>query len=711
MRGFAQRVYGQPMRFDRIVWRDLRAHRWDYALTGAMVAIALLALATRIDVQSADAHLFRPDTWVGWVVTIAVCATLVGRRRWPMETLALGLVLLLPIEFSHQRDTVAFFAVVITLYSVAAYLPLRFALRGVALMAAFYVVLLATGTILLTSVPLIGLLFLTVAFAFGLAVQHSRRSEHRESEIAIGRATAAIEIAEMEAANERLRMAQELHDVVAHSLSVIAVQAGIGAHLMNRLPAEAARSLLAIRSTCDSTGIELGRLVAILRNGTATDSTAAPTIATISTLVEQIRCTDLAVTLNINGDLGAVPAGASLAAYRIVQEALTNIVRHAGSPVHAAVTIEAMDDHIFLAVVDDGRGLTVTDAIAHSGGNGLIGMRERAQMYGGDVQAGPRPGGGFRVRATLDTRAESVAIQPTLPMANPVIDDGPRHDRRRLSPSAWDTALAMIMAVISIVEAAASHPSTAGPHFTPTDAWAISLRLGCAAMLAFRRRYPTASYAVAWVLGLALSIGDYQVGVITLILWIALYSVAAHATSRRVVAAILGTLLGIAMIAASKPPDLSVSGAVWASVFFFASAVLGEVMRRDRGRRATELNERRNDAAARTRHSRLVLTNERLRIADELGTILTRSIDAIALYAEAGSHHVDGDTDAARDALQSISTISRDALNDLRRLLKHLRTASDATNYTPISSADSVHTIDSNDSVGSVDGTAAGVAR
>ena len=674
------------MRFDRIVRRDLRAHAWDYALAGSMVAVALVALVTRIDVQDADAHLFGPDNWVGWVVTIAVCVTLVGRRRWPLRALASALILILPIEFSHQRDTVAFFAVLIALYSVAAYLPLRLAVRGLAQMAAFYVVLVATGTILLTAVPLLGLSLLTVAFASGLAVHRKRASDHRASEIAIERAAAAIETAEVVAADERLRMAQELHDVVAHSLSVIAVQAGIGAHLIDRRPTEAARSLDAIRCTCDSTGVELDRLVGILRTGTVSDSTTAPSVATIATLVDQSRSTDLAVTLNIDGELATVPAGVSLAAYRIVQEALTNIVRHAGSPVAATVTIKATDDHIGLTVDDNGRGVTVHEAATHGGGNGLVGMRERAHMYGGDVHAGPRPGGGFRVRATLDTRTGISPIQPTYQATALPVDLEPNPDRRRLSPPTWDAALAILMAAIAILEVIASHPTPGGPDFMPNDVWALSLRLGCAATLAFRRRYPTVSYAFAWVLGLVLIIGDYQFGVLTLVLLIGLYSVTAHATPPRVISAAVGTVAGITIVALSKPPDLSASGAVWASVFFAGSAVTGHVMRRDRSRRATELNERQIDAAARTRHTHLVLTNERLRIADELRTVLTRSIDTIARHAETGSRLVDSDIDVTGDALRAISTISRDALNDLRRLLTHLRNPTEGSNYSPISS-------------------------
>ena len=383
------------MRLDRIVRRDLGAHSWDYALAGSMVAVALVALVTRIDVQDADAHLFGPDTWVGWVVTIAVCLTLIGRRRWPLRALASGLLLMLPIEFSHQRDTVAFFAVLITLYSVAAYLPPRLALRGAAQMAAFYVVLIATGTVLLTAVPLLGLLFMTVAFASGLAIQRNRTSEHRESETALERAAAAIETAEVEAAAERLRMAQELHDVVAHSLSVIAVQAGIGAHLIDRRPAEAARSLDAIRSTCDSTGIELDRLVAVLRTGTVPDSTAAPSIAMIATLVEQIRSTDLAVNLNIEGELATVPAGVSLAAYRIVQEALTNVSKYANcSEVH--IDLAGSEGVLTLEVTDDGKGFSL-DAIDKKNSFGLKGLNERAATASGWLDISSTPGKGTAI--------------------------------------------------------------------------------------------------------------------------------------------------------------------------------------------------------------------------------------------------------------------------------------------------------------------------
>jgi signal transduction histidine kinase len=685
MRGGTTKVYGQLMRFVHAVRRDIRAHAWDYALAGGMVAVAIVALITRIDVQDADVDRFRPDTWWGWVITITVCASLAGRRRWPLRILAGGLILVLPLEFALQRDTVAFFALVLALYTVAAYLPLRLAARGVGLLVAFYAVLASTGTIVLSAVPLLGPLFLAAAFVLGLIIRRSRARQHSDAQAAIEQAAAAIETAELDAADERLRLAQELHDVVAHSLSVIAVQAGIGAHLIDRQPAEAARALEAITTTCTTTKHELSRLVSILRNGAAADAISAPTIAEIGVLIEQVRSTDLPVSLSVMGDLTAVPAGVSLAAYRIVQEALTNVVRHAGTGAAATVTIQVSADDIDLTIDDDGHGAVPQEIAPRSGANGLVGMGERARLYGGNVQSGPRPGGGFRVRAALQFHSDTSTItNPDRPAPPTPADADDKRNRRRASPVIWDGALAALMATIATLEVIAAHQTATGPQFTPTHLWAFVLRLASCATIVFRRRYSTSAYAAAWVFGLALTIGDYQVGVMVFVLWIGLYSVAAYATTRQLIGTLVATTVGIAIIVWSKPPDLNGTDAVWAGAFFAASAIAGYVVRRERDRSAAELDERQDASAAHSRQARLALASERLRIADELGTVVTRSIDTISHHANTGSQAITTDTGVARDALQAISMISRDALNDLRRLLKHRRTSSTATTYTPV---------------------------
>ena len=289
------RAYGHAMKFVHTVGRDVRARVGDYTLAAAMIGVAVVALATRIDVRDIDAGRYRPDTWWGWAATISVCAALVGRRRWPLRTLAVVLVLLLPLELGHQRDTVAFFVMVITFYSVAAYLPKRLAWRGVALVS-----VLVWRAARERQVPRCRLCrssaqsFSSAAFGLGLMIQRSRTWQSRAIDVATEQAAAAIEEVELRGADERLRMAQELHDILAHSLSVIAVQAGIGAHLIDRDPVEASRALDAIRLTCDTTDGELSSSRS--RSSDTDDATvpaSAQTIANVAVLAEQIRTADV----------------------------------------------------------------------------------------------------------------------------------------------------------------------------------------------------------------------------------------------------------------------------------------------------------------------------------------------------------------------------------------------------------------------------------
>ncbi len=705
-----RRVYGHWMRLVPAARRDIRAHPGDYGLAAAMVAVALVALASRIDVQNADEHMFHPDTWWAWAATLTICAALVGRRRWPRAALAVAVALVLPLELARQRDTVAFFAVVIALYSVAAHLPLRRAGWGAVLVATLYAVLAATGTVALSAVPVLGPGFLIAAFALGSLIHRGRARQRHDVEVAIEQAAAAIESDDLRAADERLRLARELHDVVAHSLSVVAIQAGIGAHLVERQPAEAARSLDVIRATCVSTRSELTRLVDVLRHGASSFSPPAsgpppkpPGIGDVAGIVEQIQATGVPVILTLDGDLAAVSDGVSLAGYRIVQEALTNVVRHAGPGAEATVTVGAAGPDLLLVIEDNGRGDTTPAGGAQAGGHGLMGMEERARIYGGAIEAGPRPGGGFRVRTTLrgDTTAAagpgggpdgapgSGADGEVAPGAGSGDDRPAGPDCRRSlvgrwrpSPTMVDAGLAAALAVLALVEVVGSHATASGPQFAPTHLGAVVLRLACAATVAGRRRHPSAAYAAAWVPALALSLTDHQVGVMVFVLWIGLYSVAAYAPRRHLAAAVAGTGAGLVVVARFHPPDLTGAGAIWAAVFFAASAIAGHVVRQDRDRRRAELEERTSAAAARTRQARLALVTERLRIADELSAVISRSIDTIALRADAGPGIAPG-SGAERAALEAISLISRDALGDLRRLLAHLRTPGEPASHHP----------------------------
>lgn len=211
------------------------------------------------------------------------------------------------------------------------------------------------------------------------------------------------------ASEERLRIAQELHDVLAHNISLINVQAGVALHLMDEQPEQARSSLTAIKQASKDALGELRSVLDVLRHGDEEAPRApSPTLARLDELVSRSEAAGLPVQTTVEGSPRPLPPGVDLAGYRIVQEALTNIARHAG-PASATVRVTYGDDEITVEIDDDGRGRSGPGPAASSpsGGNGIPGMRERAAVLGGELDAGPRPGGGFRVRARLPLQKQS----------------------------------------------------------------------------------------------------------------------------------------------------------------------------------------------------------------------------------------------------------------------------------------------------------------
>jgi signal transduction histidine kinase len=251
-------------------------------------------------------------------------------------------------------------------------------------------------------------------------------------------------------AEERLRIARELHDVVAHSMSVIAVQAGYGQYVIDSSPAAARDALGAIQATSRDALEEMRRMLGVLRQqdaasapavtappavaGTAAREAAeaaadapgapaaargptgmsaplapAPGLARLGRLIERTNGAGVQVSLECSGQVRAVPAGVDLSAYRIIQEALTNVVKHAGGGAHCVVSLDYGEEALHIRVTDDGGGSLVLSPASPRGlgvpvagtGHGIIGMRERANLCGGDFRAGALPGGGFEVNATL----------------------------------------------------------------------------------------------------------------------------------------------------------------------------------------------------------------------------------------------------------------------------------------------------------------------
>lgn len=238
---------------------------------------------------------------------------------------------------------------------------------------------------------------ITVSWTTGFVL--SRRSEHaRElSERAERLEREQRDAAERAVTEERQRIARELHDVIAHSVSVMTVQAGAVRRLLKPEQEKERKALETVESTGREALTEMRRLVGLLReHGAMPEFSPQPGMATIDSLLDGVRAAGLPVDLEVDGEPRDLPPGVDLTAYRVVQEALTNALKYAG-PAHAWVAVGWGEDELELEIANDGLG----DGDGTGGGHGLTGMRERVSLYGGEIESGPRNGGGYVVRARL----------------------------------------------------------------------------------------------------------------------------------------------------------------------------------------------------------------------------------------------------------------------------------------------------------------------
>ena len=321
--------------------------------------------------------------WLGWTILIAGIAPLALRRIWPLSSYLAGLVIVaaaIPIGGPVMAFTV--FSAACALYIVTSYGDNRVARVGIAAglleIGVFAVTVPNPSTVTTLNVGGAALMV-----SFGLAHLLRFRREHavwlRENH------------AQQAVSEERLRIAREMHDVVAHSMSLIAVKAAVGNHVAVDHPEEARDALRVIEDTSRETLAELRRMLGVLRTGdTETALTPAPTLAELRALAER---TGQVVDLTVDG-LDELPGGVGQSVYRIAQEALTNVVKHAQAT-RVTIRVAGSDGEVSVEVLDDGLGAT-----DFTPGHGLIGMRERVAVYGGEFSAGPVPDG-FRVFARL----------------------------------------------------------------------------------------------------------------------------------------------------------------------------------------------------------------------------------------------------------------------------------------------------------------------
>jgi signal transduction histidine kinase len=340
---------------------------------------------------------------VGYVLVLLHTLPLVARRRFPGTVL--GICVASGLAFAALFMPPSFLgpAMPVAVYSVAAYGRRWVSLAGLVVAELGLAAVWLTPAMLERSTFLFFMGFIAVAWVLGHFVGdrqvYAAQLEERTAELEQARE----ELARRAVTEERLRLARELHDVVAHAMSVIAVQSGVGTHVADSQPEEVGKALAAIEVTSRGALEELRRLLGVLRQDSEVQAslTPVPGLANLDSLLAEVGKAGLAVRLRVEGTPLQLPAGVDLSAYRIVQEALTNVVKHAG-PAHAQVTIGYRDQEVTVEVIDDGRGAVPPAGDGRVGtGHGLIGMRERVAAFGGDLQVGPRPGGGFRVAARL----------------------------------------------------------------------------------------------------------------------------------------------------------------------------------------------------------------------------------------------------------------------------------------------------------------------
>jgi signal transduction histidine kinase len=390
--------------------RIIAALRRQPLLADVTLAVALAALAaiTGVALVTPRAQMPPPSTAVIVAWAVALAAPLVLRRRWPLLVLAVTTLHFTRYWAVGQVNEIASWVILgVAVYSAAAYADRR---RARWMCGACLLWLIGSGVVLsaragpigaveVAAIAMFDALPFLLAWPLGAMMRRLReyrvvledRNRQLDQEREVNARRAVLE--------ERVRIARELHDVVAHHVSVMGVQAGVARRLFDRDPPEAVAAIGSVETASRQAIADLQQLVGVLRRQEEGDDLAPqPSLQRLPELVEHMRQTGLPVKLTTTGESQQLPAGVELSAYRIIQEALTNTLKHAG-PAQAAVTVRYDNGAVEVEVVDDGQG--PPPARQETGGKGLVGMQERVRLYGGRLEAGARPGGGFRVYAVL----------------------------------------------------------------------------------------------------------------------------------------------------------------------------------------------------------------------------------------------------------------------------------------------------------------------
>lgn len=371
------------------------------------LVVVTLGLVSRVDVDGSGlGDVFSRDAdWFHTLLVLLMSAPLALRRVYPTTVFAIVLGAWVVDRAFDYPESLATLGVMIVFYTVGTELSRRrsFLIGGSsALFVLFWTTL---GAIMLESVTVVGIATTTIATVTPFLVGREMRTRRERAE-ELRQKVADAEREREESARraveeERARIARELHDVVAHQMTVMTIQAEGARRIADGADPRVREALDTIKATGHSALAEMRRVVGLLResDSEAPELAPLPKLADLQSLVDKVRAAGVPVELSIRGETRPLAEGVELSAYRIVQESLTNVAQHGGPGVSASVSVTYDDDSLEVLAVDNGRGAAAETS--DGGGHGLVGMRERVAVLGGSLEAGPKPGGGYRVHASI----------------------------------------------------------------------------------------------------------------------------------------------------------------------------------------------------------------------------------------------------------------------------------------------------------------------
>jgi len=385
--------------FEKIQPRHLAL---DALIAAGTLTVGLIGRA-RIDAEVAAAFSRESDAF-HILLIVLMTVPLALRRVYPTSVFFIILAAWVAERALDYPETLAVVAVAIAFYTIGAELPRRKSARIGGGTALFIVGFTTIGVLALESVTgaslITGVISTVTPLLLGREVHERRRRVEELRERAERAERDREEEARRAVADERARIARELHDVVAHQMTVITLQAEGARRIADGADPRVVEALETISDAGHSALNEMRRTVELLRAPEdESDTKPLPRLRDVEDLAETIRVAGMPVDLEIEGDVRPLAEGTELSAYRIVQESLTNSVRHGGPEVTAQVKIEYGEDHLDVLILDDGRGGSADtgDGVGH----GIIGMRERVAVLGGQLSAGPHTGGGYEVHASI----------------------------------------------------------------------------------------------------------------------------------------------------------------------------------------------------------------------------------------------------------------------------------------------------------------------